>query len=233
MLRAIVLVLCLTSAGGIAAYSYYSRGATDEPVYTVPSPSPAPAPKTTTIKHIAPEDHAALARELQRELKRVGCYNGEVSGARTTSSRLAMKTFLERVNAALPIDKPDPVLLSLVQGHRERACGVACPPGHTAQAGGACVPSAIAGDAAKEPPSDFKPDGAKTSATAAVAGAVAATGLATAGAVAKEDATKQDVKAPAPEAGVKSDPAEKRKRPKRATPRPPKVVSDFMKLFGQ
>jgi hypothetical protein len=231
MLRAVVLVLCLASAGGIAAYSYYSRGGTAEPVYTVPSRLPSPEPKASMPKHIAPEDHAALARELQRELKRVGCYSGEISGVWTTSSRLAMKTFIERVNAALPIDKPDPVLLSLVQGHRERACGVGCPPGQTAQAGGACVPSAVAGDTAKEPPPDAETDGAKMSATAAVAGAAAATGLATAGAAAKEDLRKPDAKGVAPEA--KGDPPEKRpKRPKRATKRPPKLVSDFLKLFG-
>jgi hypothetical protein len=237
MLRAIVLVVCLASAGGIAAYSYYARGHTDEPVYSVPRPSIAPVPKASTPRHIAAEDHAALARELQRELKRVGCYNGEISGVWTTSSRLAMKTFVERVNAALPIDRPDPVLLSLVQGHRDPACGVGCPPGQTAQAGGACVPSAVAGDTAKESPPDAKPDGAKMSAATTVAGATAATGLATAGAAAKEDARKLDAKAPAPEADakgdLKTDPEKRTRRPKRAAKRPPKLVSDFLKLFGK
>ena len=217
MLRAIVLMLCLVSAGGIAAYSYYSRDATDAPVYTVLSPSSHPAPKAVAPQRIAPEDQAALARELQKELKRVGCYNGEISGVWTTSSRLAMKTFVERVNAALPIDKPDPVLLSLVHGHREPACGVG-----------------VTADAAKEAPPDAKPDGDKTGAAAAVAGAAAATALA-AGAGAKQDAKKLETKAPAPEAVPKSDPPEKRaRRPKRSkAPRPPKVVSDFLKLFGK
>lgn len=222
MLRAIVLMLCLTSAGGIAAYSYYSRDDTDAPVYTVLSPPSQPSPKAVAPQRIAPEDQAALARELQKELKRVGCYSGEISGVWTTSSRLAMKTFVERVNAALPIDKPDPVLLSLVQGHREPACGVG-----------------VAADAAKEAPPDAsaKPDGDKTATAAAVAaGAAAATGLAAAGAAAKQDAKKLEAKAPAPEAAPKSDPPEKRaRRPKRSTkaPRPPKVVSDFLKLFGK
>ncbi len=235
MLRAIVLVLCLGSAGGIAAFSYYSPGDTGEPVYTVPSPSPAPAPKRAAPRFIAPDDHAALARELQRELKRVGCYTGEVSGVWTTSSRLAMRSFVERVNAALPVDKPDPVLLSLVQGHRERACGVGCPPGQTAQAGGACVPSGVAGNAAGEQSPDDKSGGDKTGAAAAVAGAAAVTGLAAAGASSKEEARKLDVKAPAPEGGAKGDASEaKTQRRKRSKgPRPPKVVSDFMKLLGQ
>jgi hypothetical protein len=179
----------------------------------VPSPSSHPAPKAVAPQRIAPEDQAALARELQKELKRVGCYNGEISGVWTTSSRLAMKTFVERVNAALPIDKPDPVLLNLVQGHREPACGVG-----------------VTADAAKEAPPDVKPDGDKTGAAAAVAGAAAAAALA-AGAGAKQDA-----KASTPEAGPKSEPAagKRARRPKRSkAPRPPKVVSDFLKLFGK
>jgi hypothetical protein len=213
MLRAIVLMLCLVSAGAIAAYSYYSHDATDAPVYTVPHPSSHPAPKAVAPQRIAPEDQAALARALQKELKRVGCYNGEINGVWTTSSRLAMKTFVEQVNAALPIDRPDPVLLSLVHGHRERACGV----GETA-------------DAAKEAPPDARPDADKTGAAAAVAGAAAATALA-AGAGAKPDA-----KASTPEAGPRIEPPEPKRarRPKRSkAPRPPKVVSDFMKLFGK
>ena len=232
MLRAVVLVLCLASAGGIAAYSLYSRGDTGEPVYTVPSPSSTPAPHEPTAsepKRIAPDDQPALTRELQRELKRVGCYNGEISGVWTTSSRLAMKTFVERVNAALPIDKPDPVLLSLVQVHRERACGVGCPGGQTEQAGGACVPSAVAATA-KEPP----PDAAKAGAAAAAAGAAAGMALAAPGA----GAVKQDAKAPAPEAasqgGSAPPDAKPAKRPRRSaqTPQPPKLVRDVMKALG-
>lgn len=235
MLRAIVLVLCLASASGIAAYSLYSRGDTGEPVYTVPSPSSAPepnTPKASEPKRIAPDDQAALARELQRELKRVGCYNGEISGVWTTSSRLAMKTFVERVNAALPIDKPDPVLLSLVQAHRERACGVGCPDGQTVQAGGACGPSAVAA-AGKEPPPDAKADAAKAGAAAAAAGAAVGMALAAPG-----PGAKQDAKVPAPEAASQGGPAppegKPAKRPRRSaqTPQPPKLVRDFMKALG-
>jgi hypothetical protein len=227
-----VLVLCLTSAGGIAAYSYYAREGTGEPVYTVPSPSSAPTPHTPKAggpRHISPDDHAALARELQRELKRVGCYHGEISGVWTTSSRLAMRTFIERVNAALPIDKPDPVLLSLVQGHSERACGVGCP-GQTAQGSGACVRSAVA-TTATEPPPDATSDAGKPGAAvgAAAAGAAAATVLAAPGAGAKQDA-----KASAPQAGSQDGPSEAKpaRRPRRSKPGPPKVVRDFMRAFG-
>ncbi len=234
MLRAIVLVLCLGSAGGIAVYSYCSRGGTGEPVYTVALPSSSPklyTPKSSVPGAIAPDDLAGLARELQRELKRVGCYNGEISGVWTTSSRLAMKTFVERVNAALPIDKPDPVLLSLVQGYRERACGVGCPAGQTAQAGGTCVPGAAAGKIAKELPPDAKTDepNAGTGKTAAAATVLAPGAGAKTEAKAGQDAGSLATAPQSGEAAAEDKPA---KKPRRHSQQPPKLVRELMKVFG-
>jgi hypothetical protein len=91
----------------------------------------------------APADRAALTRELQRELKRVGCYEGQINGIWTTSSRMAMQTFTERVNAALPIDEPDSVLLSLVQAYSGVACGKSCPAGQDMVLSGHCLPTAL------------------------------------------------------------------------------------------
>jgi hypothetical protein len=90
-----------------------------------------------------PGDRASLARALQRELQRVGCYDGEVNGTWTTSTRMAMKSFTDRVNASLPIDQPDYILLSLVQRHEGRACGTNCPTGQLLSDEGRCVPSAV------------------------------------------------------------------------------------------
>jgi hypothetical protein len=90
----------------------------------------------------------ALTRDLQRELKRVGCYEGEVDGHWGTGSRMAMKTFTERVNATLPIDEPDYILLALVQGQKDKACGK-CPPGQGFAENGRCLPSALLAQAAK------------------------------------------------------------------------------------
>jgi hypothetical protein len=91
-----------------------------------------PAEKSWSFSREAtliPGDREALARELQRELARVGCYDGEINGAWTTSTREAMKAFIERVNAALPTNQPDAVLLTLVKGHSGKACGAPCPSG--------------------------------------------------------------------------------------------------------
>ena len=43
------------------------------------------------------------------ELRRVGCYGGELNGVWTPATRLAMKAFTERVNATLPVGDPDDI----------------------------------------------------------------------------------------------------------------------------
>jgi hypothetical protein len=90
----------------------------------------------------------ALVREIQRHLKRIGCYRGELSGVWTLSSRDAMKEFTERANASLPVDRPDPVLLAMVQNQEQGICGPSCPAGQARAAGGRCVPSTLAANAA-------------------------------------------------------------------------------------
>ena len=99
------------------------------PVVVTVSPRPnqpavQPAPRQPSTGVGLPQDPTALARQLQSELKRVGCYDGELSGVWTPRTRVAMKAFTDRVNATLPVDKPDHILLALVQGHQ----GIACAP---------------------------------------------------------------------------------------------------------
>lgn len=190
MSRLIVLFLCLASAAAIAGYTHYTRGSDEatpatpvypvaqradtapKRVYTVPSRAPEPVPRPAPARVIEPGDRVTLARALQRELRRVGCYSGEITGVWTASSRMAMKAFTERVNATLPVDNPDHVLLSLVRGHQERVCGISCPEGQTATDGGTCLPDGVLANAAKEGASDASSD--KGSATLPAAGATAA-----------------------------------------------------------
>ena len=212
------------------------------PVYTVPgAPSEPvrPTPAVAASARIAPEDRDALARELQRELRRVGCYNGEISGAWTPSTRLAMQAFVERVNAALPVNKPDPVLLSLVQGHRELACSVACPEGQTATGSGACVPSAVLAKAAAETPPDAKSDADKPAAAAAAAGAAAALAVPAAAAKSEPNARAPATTRPPPASPsvrhsgpVPPEPMRKKRRPRRPAEGPPKVYKDLLKVLG-
>jgi hypothetical protein len=100
-------------------------------------------PRISSQQLAIPKDRDTLARELQKELKRVGCYEGEVNGAWSPSTRRAMKMFIERVNASLPVDEPDPILYAMVRGEREQVCGKACHAGEGLTQDGRCVPAAI------------------------------------------------------------------------------------------
>ena len=103
-------------------------------------PQPAPAKRHNRADD---EARASLTRDIQRELKRVGCYDGAVDGSWTSETRQAMKLFIDRVNASLPVDEADHILKTLVQGHPGNACGKSCPSGQAMSGDGKCVPTAI------------------------------------------------------------------------------------------
>ena len=82
-----------------------------------------------------------LATALQKELRRVGCYAGETNGEWTAATRQAMTAFLQRLNASLPTNEPDFILLTLVQGQTGAACTAGCPSGQAMVDNGRCVPA--------------------------------------------------------------------------------------------
>ena len=166
-MRKAFVIVPIVGWAGIAALVHYARlpfpsKASEGTVVIVPARSEAvaqvPTPSQPPRFIPPPGNRAALVRELQKELTRVGCYDGEISGVWTTSSRRSMRDFTDRVNAKLPIDEPDLILLSLVQSHRQRACGTACPAGQQEGAAGRCVPNALAARAAQPPSSDVEPE---------------------------------------------------------------------------
>lgn len=65
----------------------------------------------------------SVVRGLQAELRRVGCYRGRIDGDWGPESRFAMAAFVKSINAALPTEQPDTILLSLVRRHPGAACG--------------------------------------------------------------------------------------------------------------
>jgi hypothetical protein len=241
MNRAIVLILCLAGAAGIAVYSQAPGESGDQAVvYRVPhraEPAATPPPAAPPKALETPGDRVALVRSLQFELKRVGCYRGEVNGVWTTSSRMAMKSFTDHVNASLPIDTPDYVLLSLVKGHPEQACGPGPEPARTADDGG---------DATNDRKAPLIAAGAAAAAAAAVAA-----GRPDAKAGAPEDRARRAAAVPpqedpAPGKGAQRDGAVKgggpvppegmqEPRPKRKQAKkdqPPKFVRDFLRSLG-
>ena len=92
---------------------------------------------------LPPRGPDVIGRELQKELKRVGCYGGELNGVWTTSTRQAMAAFTDRVNAKLPTNKPDSILLALVRGYSSKVCGTPCPSGQSLNRTQECTPNAL------------------------------------------------------------------------------------------
>jgi hypothetical protein len=91
-----------------------------------------------------------LIRELQREMKRVSCYSHEINGEWTPATRSAIKAFTDRVNAILPTEAPDAVMLALLQAHHETVCGSTCPAGESLTKDDRCLPSALLAVKAKK-----------------------------------------------------------------------------------
>ncbi len=128
-----------------------SAGSSDAPAAAKPNATwtavvtaePSRAGKLTSSKPGDADTRAVLTRDLQTELQRVGCYGGEINGTWTASTKRAMSAFMDRVNATLPIEEPDYILLTLVQGQKAIACGVDCPKGQLQSQDGRCVPQAV------------------------------------------------------------------------------------------
>jgi hypothetical protein len=100
-----------------------------------------PLPRHATAESPV-SDAASLTRALQRELKRVGCYYGEVNGVWTPSTRHASEAFLALANARLPVTGPDPALLALVKANSSTSCAARCQQGRMIN--GVCRDEAVA-----------------------------------------------------------------------------------------
>ena len=85
--------------------------------------APAPAGSSAALEPTDPESRYKLVVDIQQQLKRVGCYWGRANGAWNNSTRDAIRTFTLNTNAALPVDKPDYLLLSLLKQNTGRSCG--------------------------------------------------------------------------------------------------------------
>lgn len=96
-----------------------------------------------------PLSRVALARDIQTELARVGCYVGDIDGVWGTGSKRAASVFMDRVNAALPTAEPDVFLLSLLRTENDEVCGATCPQGQSLTANGRCVPATLLAQADK------------------------------------------------------------------------------------
>ena len=107
--------LCLTALGDHSA-----QNKPETATMPLMTRTALPVPRDTAS---VPEDRTRMIRNLQRELARVRCYNGEIDGVWTRSTQDAMERFTELANAKLPTHEPDIVLLSLVSSYaRDTGC---------------------------------------------------------------------------------------------------------------
>jgi hypothetical protein len=106
--------------------------------YGMTPPSPL-----TSSKPADSDARRALTKDLQRELRRVGCYQGDLDGSWGPETKRAMSAFTDRVNATLPVEEPDYILLALVRGQAVQTCGKSCPSGQELASDGRCLPRVI------------------------------------------------------------------------------------------
>lgn len=126
-----------------------------EPELVAPVPVPAVAvlaTEPTSRKSVSPltvegptqtedmdvADARKLTVALQTQLRRVGCYRGSLDGEWDARTQRAMARFTDRIGADLPLDRPDYILLTLVEKFDNRACGAMCSAGQTLGADGRC-----------------------------------------------------------------------------------------------
>ena len=81
---------------------------------------------TTSTASIDLETRSSLARDIQAELARLGCYAGPVNGDWSADTQRAASLFATEANARIPVDQPDFALFSLAKSATaDQACGPA------------------------------------------------------------------------------------------------------------
>jgi hypothetical protein len=223
--KALVIVPILGWVG-VGALLHQTRGwpavKSDEGVVVVLPARPTAANPATASQGAVPRasDRAGLARELHKELKRVGCYEGDITGTWTSTSRQAMQRFTDSVNAKLPFAEPDVVLLRLVQSQAQRVC--ACPAG-AAEAAKACTDGTAVAEAAKKSPTEPRRDEANgQSSTPLIVGA--ATTAAAATLLARPDANAASAKPVVAQPSLAEEDNRAPRAPRQSGPTPPADV---------
>jgi len=73
----------------------------------------------------APPEHVVSAIDLQTELKRVGCFEGEIDGKWGSLSRTALDAFAVQSQTLLTSNEPTLEALEALKAHKDRVCPVA------------------------------------------------------------------------------------------------------------
>jgi hypothetical protein len=111
--------------------------------------SPDPEPRLGSPQPTTEDAYYVLVRDLQRELRRLGCYWGEIDGSWGPGAKRGMSALMGRVNATLPVNEPDYILLALARSQPDQTCRKPCPPEQLLVSDtGQCQPRALVRHAA-------------------------------------------------------------------------------------
>jgi hypothetical protein len=84
------------------------------------------SPTESSVRTSLPFVQFIIARELQSELKRVGCDPGNIDGDWNAASRRALENFNEHAGTNLDVEVANFSALSVVRSRMSRICPVAC-----------------------------------------------------------------------------------------------------------
>ena len=134
-------LLALTAAAGFAIYlatapdSAVSSAAADavssRPLMRAEAASTprqkvawlASAPLARPLNAPTPASNSKVRiRELQKALVRAECYGGPISGVWSDATKDAMRSFVQKVNAELPVGRPDDALVALIESNETAKC---------------------------------------------------------------------------------------------------------------
>lgn len=113
----------------------------------------AAAAKSTDAN--APDQHS-LALSLQFELKRVGCFNGAMTGEFDDATRAAERDFARLASIKMP-DRLSPDAIQSVRRFDKRVCPLVCPKGQHAE-GEHCAATASPAKAVEHKPESRRPE---------------------------------------------------------------------------
>jgi hypothetical protein len=116
----------------------------------------AVAPAPDAGEFVDPAARARLARDIQNQLRRVGCLKSAADGVWGDATKRAMQRFADRIEADLSVGQPDAVLLMLVDNFEDRACGTPCRAGEAPNARGRCKPVEVMATEETTPPAQTR-----------------------------------------------------------------------------
>jgi len=88
--------------------------------------APTTEASESTGSSLVPSDPAKLIRDLQTELKRIGCLDGAADGDWGNQSKRALKDFAHHAKLSIPNDEPTEDALRAAAAMKTRVCPVVC-----------------------------------------------------------------------------------------------------------